>query len=383
MDKLAIIGTGYMARIIANRAKELNIETHCFSIDEHSVAGEVCDFFHNVNILDIDALTEVCRKIDVNGVVATTELTIYPASVVAKRLGLNGNDETVSKEVTDKTIIRRKVKNIEELFQPRFWICGGIQDIPKINNYPVIVKPIAAGGKRGISVVKTSDNIKTAITEALSVSKVKGVLIEEFLSDGQEYSVESLSYHGSHYIIQVTQKDSSGPPHCVELGHHQPAELLHEMRKKVEKVVSRILTTVGITDGPCHTEIKIIDGKIYLIELNGRPGGDHIAYPLTELSTGYPYITGIIQVALNKLDETQLKNFEKNYSGVHFVTTQTAYMKPIFDNCETEQWLYYKNKVSDKLSPITHNDGFNTNYFIYYSREKKPNFEDMKGKNYE
>lgn len=383
MDKLAIIGTGYMARIIANRAKKLNIETHCFSIDENSVAGRVCDFFHNVNILDIDALTDACRKIAVNGVVATTELTIYPAAVVAKRLGLNGNDEIVSKEVTDKTIIRWKVKNVEGLFQPKFWICEGTQDIPKIDIYPVIVKPIAAGGKRGISVVETCDDIERAITEALKVSKVKGALIEEFLSGGQEYSVESLSYHGRHHIIQVTQKDSSGPPHCVELGHHQPAELSNEMRKMVEKVVSGALAAAGITNGPCHTEIKIIDGKVYLIEINGRPGGDHIAYPLTELSTGYPYITGIIMVALNKLDETQLKNFEKNYCGVHFVTTQTAYLQPIFDNCEMEKWLYHKNKVSDKLTPITHNDGFNTNYFIYFSREAKPNFGDVKGKNYE
>ena len=61
MDKLAIIGTGYMARIFANRAKELGIESHCFSIDEHSVAGEVCDFFHDVNILDVEELADQCQ----------------------------------------------------------------------------------------------------------------------------------------------------------------------------------------------------------------------------------------------------------------------------------------------------------------------------------
>ena len=115
---------------------------------------------------------------------------------------------------------------------------------------------------------------------------MEGVLIEEFLSGGQEYSVESLSYHGKQYIIQVTQKDSSGPPHCIELGHHQPAKLSKDEKSLVEKAVSEALSAAGITNGPCHTEIKMIDGKIYLIEINGRPGGDHIAYPLTELSTG-------------------------------------------------------------------------------------------------
>lgn len=371
MDRLAIIGTGYMARIIANRARELGIESHCFSNDANSVAGKVCDYFHNISILDTDALVNECRKIEINGVVATTELTIYPAAVVAHDLGLNGNDLAVSKEITDKTIVREKVKNVNGLFQPKFWICTDEQNLPEVDEYPVIVKPIAAGGKRGITVVENSDDMKNAIKMALDVSKVEGALIEQYLVGGQEYSVESLSYHGKQHIIQITQKDSSGPPHCVELGHHQPAALSIEKRKLVEMAVSGALAAAGITNGPCHTEIKIIDGKVYLIEINGRPGGDHIAYPLTELSTGYPYITGIIMAALNKLDESKLDHYENNYAGVYFVTTQTAYLKPIFDHCDSEKWLYKKNKVSDTLMPITHNDGFNTNYFIYFSKEKK------------
>ena len=85
-DKLAIIGSGYMARIIAERAKELKIESHCFSNDENSVAVNVADFFHNVSILDLDNLLLECEKIGINGVVITTELTILPAAYVAKHM---------------------------------------------------------------------------------------------------------------------------------------------------------------------------------------------------------------------------------------------------------------------------------------------------------
>lgn len=371
MDKLAIIGSGYMARIIAERAKELKIESHCFSNDENSVAVNVADFFHNVSILDLDNLLLECEKIGINGVVTTTELTILPAAYVAKHMNLPGNNIEVAKYITDKTVVREKVRNVENLFQPAFWKCAD-SIAPQVNHFPVIVKPIAAGGKRGLSVVNSVLEMKQAIEEAQAISKVKGALIEEYLAGGQEYSVESLSYEGRHYILQITQKDSSGPPHCVELGHHQPADLPEEMRNMVKEVVKNALIATGITNGPCHTEIKIINGRIYLIEINGRPGGDHIAYPLTELSTGYPYITGIIQAALGKLDETKLLNMEHNYCGVYFVTTQTAYLKKIFDNCEKEPWFYKKNCVSEELHPITHNDGFNTNYFMYFSKFGKP-----------
>ena len=63
-----------------------------------------------------------------------------------------------------------------------------------------------------------------------------------------------------------------------------------ELWTAVERAIVELLNNVGIKYGPTHTEIKIRDGRVYLIELNSRPGGDHIAYPLTELSTGYDYI---------------------------------------------------------------------------------------------
>lgn len=372
MDKLAIIGTGYMARIIAERAKKLGIESHCFSVDKNSVAGDVADYFHYINILDVDELVSLCEKIGITGVVATTELTIWPASYVAEKLGLLGNGELVSRKITDKSIIREKVKEVRDLYQPQYWVYKENGTL-EVTSYPVLVKPIAAGGKRGVCVVNSEEELPLALMEAIRVSKVEGALVEEFLAGGQEYSVESLSYKGKHFVLQVTQKDSSGPPHCVELGHHQPADISYEMRKKVDAVIADTLSAAGVTNGPCHTEIKIIDNKIYLIEINGRPGGDHIAFPLTELSTGYPYISGIILAALGRLEELEVENLQNNYCGVYFVTTQTSYLKKIFDECESKSWFYKKNKVSDDLLPIIHNDGFNTNYFMYYAQGERPN----------
>ena len=139
-------------------------------------------------------------------------------------------------------------------------------------------------------------------------------------------------------------------------------------------MLDRALTAVGIVNGACHTEIKIIDGKIYLIEFNARPGGDHIACTLTELSTDYPYMTGVIQIALGEFEGIAPGQLKPYYAGIEFVTQQTAYLKDIFDSCEDEPWCYEKFQATPDLRPLTHNDGYNTNYFIYYSREGRPDF---------
>lgn len=374
MDKIAIIGSGIMAKVVADRARELRIESHCFSFDSSDIACSAVDYFHEVNIFDTDEMIHICKEKKISGVIATTELTILPAAKVASRLGLNGNKVKVAEEITNKYLTREKVNGIKELYQPGFWnyVEG---DMPQIDNFPVIVKPIAAGGKRGICVVQSQSELAPAVERALPFSRVKGVLIEEYLEGGTEYSVESLSYNGQNYVVQITQKDTSGPPHCNELGHHQPAPLNEEMRRKVESVISEMLTTVGIKNGPCHTEIKIIDEKIFLIEINARPGGDHITHPLTELSTGYPFVSGIIWIALNQFAGHEPINLQKNYAGIYFLTEETADLKPIFDECQKYPWLYAKHQVCEGPSKIMFNDEEGLNYFIYFDKKEKPDIK--------
>ena len=48
--KLAIIGSGRMAWIFGKNAKEMGVETHCFSFDEHAIAKDTVDFFHVISI---------------------------------------------------------------------------------------------------------------------------------------------------------------------------------------------------------------------------------------------------------------------------------------------------------------------------------------------
>ncbi|MCK9181385.1 MAG: ATP-grasp domain-containing protein [Fibrobacteraceae bacterium] len=375
MIKIAIIGAGAMAKIFATRAKELNIETLCFAWEQGAIAKDSVDHFFNISIFEKDKITEICKKEQISGVLATTELTISIASYISNKLNLNGNLLQVAENITNKNWVREKAKSISIIKHPEHqWIYPdtNFADI-HLKQYPVIVKPASGGGKKGITVVNSAKELEQALTYAkTSVKNDDGILIERFLDQGTEYSVESLSFEKKHFIIQITQKDSSGSPHCVELGHHQPANINSTIWQKVVAGIEELLTTLGIENGPCHTEIKIIDSKIYLIELNARPGGDHIAYPLTELSTGYKYITGIILASCGIFYDPKIYLGKKMCAGVYFVSKQTSHLQKTFDHCEQEPWCYKKNKVSEELQEITHNDGNNINYFIYCADKKPP-----------
>lgn len=376
MKKLAIIGGGVMASYYGEACRKLGYESHYFSMPDGKVKDGKVDFFHEINIFDKDKIVEICREIGIDGVVPTTELSVAITAYVADKLGKPGNPIDVAEVITDKFRNRKCIERLNSLLSPLFVKASSLEDIicAKIP-YPVILKPTNQGGKRGISVARNETELRKAFEYASQFFKEgvqPEVIVEQFLEGGVECSVESISIKGKHTIVQITKKDSSGAPHCVELGHHQPADISKEDWRKVVKGVSDGLTAIGLTEGCCHTEIKIINGKVYLIEFNARPGGGHISHPMVILSTGFDFIAALVQVAVGELKDIDISKSEHNYSGLYYVVKQTEYLKPIFDICQDQDWCMEKNFISDKLVELTHNDLEHTNYMIYSSKEGDP-----------
>lgn len=386
MKKLAIIGGGNAASYFADACARLGVESHCFSLaDGAGQTKDKVDFFYDINIFEKEKILDICKKRAINGVVATTELTIAVAAYLAEQLGLVGIPLPVAEVITDKYRNRLKIKGLQQLRSPEFAEVQSVDDIRHSDlQYPIILKPLNLGGKRGIMVVNDDAHLDEAFDFAIASvrQEPKVVIAEEFIEGGKEYSVESLSCQGVHTVIQITEKESSGAPHCVELAHHQPARLNLEMWSKVENAVSEGLSAIGLETGPCHTEIKIVGEEVYLIEFNARPGGDGIAWPLTFLSTGFPYMEAMVRVALGENLTVDVSKFERKYAGLYYVTRQNAYLKPIFDKCEQYDWCWRKFFVSEELPELKNNGLYNTNHFIYLSDEGNPVTEMINNENY-
>ena len=86
-NKIALIGSGILSKEFAQRAKQLNIETFCFSFDEKDIAVPYVDHYYKINIFNYDEIASVCKENNVSGVIATTELTILPSAEIAERIG--------------------------------------------------------------------------------------------------------------------------------------------------------------------------------------------------------------------------------------------------------------------------------------------------------
>ncbi len=222
--------------------------------------------------------------------------------------------------------------------------------------YPLIMKPLNAFSSRGVFKLNSYQELQAKINETLQFSSNQEVLIEEFLS-GREFSVESLTYNGHTNVIQITQKTISPAPYTVEMAHAQPADVSNAEADLIKKATIAAIKATGIDNCASHCELKINDGKCYIIEIGARLGGDFISSYLTEYSCGVSMEAGAVNIAMGQAP--QVTKIINKYSLIKYL--QLPVGKQIVKINEPDKVLelpgvgYYMLmiKAGDTISAIT------------------------------
>lgn len=327
---LAIVGASYLQLPLIQKAKEMGYTTHVFAWAANDIGEKAADNFYPISITEVDEITDKCREIGICGICSiATDLGNYTVNYVADKLGLPGNSMESTRKSTNKYLMREAFESCGDP-SPRSILVDESTDLSALTlTYPVIVKPTDRSGSRGVFKLESSDGLEQAVKEAIEAGFEKKALIEEF-AEGQEYSVEGISYNGVHRVLAITLKYTTGAPHFIETGHLEPAPVSDEVFEKVRTVVLHALDTLEIKNSASHSEIKIDkDGNIKIIEIGSRMGGDVIGSDLVRFSTGIDYVKAVIQVACGEepnlepesnickaearfiLTENDLKEFER------------------------------------------------------------------------
>lgn len=361
--KLAIIGAASGQLPICLKAKEMGVETHCFAWPDGAVCIDVVDFFYPVSIIEKDTIVEKCRKLKIDGVVSNaSELTSEVVSYVSEKLGLNGTPFRVLEQLHNKFYVRSLSQTVDGLAKPVFYKYEG----EDLGVYPCVVKPCEGSSKAGVSFVCDKDGFSKAVEYAKNSTNGE-ILVEEYI-EGKELSVESISYHGHHQIIQITDKDSSSAPHFVELGHHQPALLSFELKEAIERLIPGLLKTIGYTNGASHIELKYNSKGIYLIEVNLRGGGDDISNKLVQMSSGIDYLRCMIEVALGTY-RRPVKSSEPSFAGIYYLCKQTEWLLPFFEQAKNKEW-FVEGEIKNHVLQESHSNYERDGYLIYKSDHK-------------
>lgn len=301
-QKIAILGANASITMLIEKAKDMGFETHVFSRPCGEPGERVADYFYPIPIDHKDEILIKCKSLAIAGVCSITSDFAAPfVNYVARGLKLTCNSEYTEEVARNKYRMRCAFRDAG-LYTPDFIQLDSGFSASDIENldYPVIVKPIDRWSSKGVTRVDGPEKLKEAIYGAISESFIGKAIVESFM-DGSEYSAECICFQGERRILAFTKKETTGYPHYIETGHIQPADIPADRQEVATRTILKALEALDIQNGAAHAEFRLLPGgKVGIVEIGARMGGDCIGTDLTPMSTGMDYIRMVIDVACGK-----------------------------------------------------------------------------------
>ena len=364
LKKIAVLGASYLQLPLVRKAKELELEVHCFSWEDGAVCKNESDFFYPISILEKEHIFEICKELKIDGVVSiASDAAVHTVSYIAGKLDLVSNSFEDSIVTTNKYLMRKRFSE-NDVLSPQYLVAKNQYSIDRLK-FPLIVKPTDRSGSRGVKKVGSVNDLDAAVIRAKKESFTNQAIIEEYIT-GNEISVEVISWAGKHYVLAITDKVTTGSPYFIEIEHHQPSRINSEIQDKVIDTTIRALNSLNIKYGASHSEFKITDkGDVYVIEVGARMGGDFIGSTLVELSTGYDFLKGVIDVSLDQFNAPLDQG--SNYAGVFFLCEETKHLLQLIQN-KSKYPEIVEAELFDKDIKIAKCSADRTGYLIYQSQ---------------
>jgi biotin carboxylase len=221
----------------------------------------------------------------VNALGGFNEVTQHLAAIVGAALGLPFHSLDVIQRTREKDEMRRVLREAGLDDTPARLVASqeDVHSFAVDHGFPIVLKPADGRGSLGVSIARSQADIPKAMAWFEQWASEHRMLAEKMLL-GEEWSVEAFSERGQHRVVCVTQKFKD-PQTSVETGHCLPAPIPEPTRAAIEQFVAKVLTAIGIENGPSHTEVFVTPEGPRVVETHARLAGDSVV-ELIQLASG-------------------------------------------------------------------------------------------------
>ena len=164
--------------------------------------------------------------------------------------------------------------------------------------FPVLIKASAGGGGRGMRVAADSEQLKTAIRQAVQEAQAAfgngAVYLEKFVEGPRHVEVQIIAdKHGS--VVHLWERDCSMQRRHQKLVEESPGpNLKPSLREAICASAVKLVQAAHYSNAGTVEFLVDKDENFYFIEMNARIQVEH---PVTELVTGIDLIKSQILVA--------------------------------------------------------------------------------------
>ena len=320
------VGAGRHQRRAIQRARELGLRVVAVDRNPDALGLAEADVPEVVDFSDVEAVTEVGRRHEVDGVLTVSADRAVPVvAAVAEALALPGIGTATAHLMTHKVAMRRRLAETG-VPQPRFAAVRGVADARAALDavgLPAVLKPADSGGQRGLFLIESEDDLLGHLHVALAESGAEEAIVESF-HEGLELNGLALARAGE--VVPLTLSDRLRPPgqgFGVGWIHVYPARIYADVLEEAERVVRHAVHALGLRDGIAFPQLLVdAGGAVRVVEVAARIPGGQMA-DLARHAIGIDLVEVALRQALGLEvpDEVGLPRFRRPLA-IRFLTAE-------------------------------------------------------------
>lgn len=348
-----------------------------------NIAHKYSDEYHNVSILDKDAVLSLARRLEIDGIMSfAVDPGVITAAYVAEKMGLPFQ---CSYEAA--CILQDKARFREFLSKHNFNVPfargydnaeAALKDVRSMSNFtqskasftwPLIVKPVDSAGSKGVSKVDSYEELPAAIDFALSESHNGHFIIEDFLEkEGNSSDSDCFTIDGKlvfcSFSDQYFDKDAKNP--YTPAAYAWPSTILQSAQEELQSELQRLFTLLEVKTGIYNVETRLCkNGKAYIMEVSPRGGGNRLAEML-KYATGTDLIDNYVRAMVGiEVDPIEAPRYDGSLYEmiVHSETDGTYnglnYKSSMIDKIDLRNYLVEEDMWVERGDPIEAFSGAN------------------------
>jgi acetyl-CoA/propionyl-CoA carboxylase biotin carboxyl carrier protein len=306
IGSLLIANRGEIAVRIARTARRMGLRVVGVHAADEGAPEGVDEAYRIGSYLDGDELLAVARRAAVDAVHPgygfLAENPAFAAAVTAAALAWVGPPAAAIRAMGDKAAARRQAAS------------GGVPTVPgydgeaqddatlaaeaKRIGHPLLVKPSAGGGGKGMRVVSDADGLPEALAaarrEAARSFGDDRLILERYLAGSRHVEVQVL-FDGRGAGIHLGERDCSAQRRNQKIVEESPApSVTPELRERMGTAALAVAASVGYANAGTVEMLLTDAGEFFFLEMNTRLQVEH---PVTEAVTGRDLVEDQLRIA--------------------------------------------------------------------------------------
>lgn len=283
--RLLILGGNPETGLVVDIANSLGIYTIVVDPNPDAPAKKNAKEQGEFDGFEVDKIVEFAREKKVDGVlVGVADILVAPYQAICEKLNMHCY---ATKDIVKAFCSKDGFKVACEKY--------GVQDIPGVYindasqvaglnlELPLMVKPVDNGGGVGMRICYDRSELEEAIIKALSHSKKRGVLVEQYMNCDDMFAYYTFK-DGNVYLSALadritTKKQGNLSPVCK--GAIYPSKYAKEYIKNVNPGMISFFKKLGVKNGVLNIQFFIQEGRFYAYDPGFRLQGEaphiHIA----------------------------------------------------------------------------------------------------------